>query len=127
MADGTLNVATTGGNVNLSGLEIYQGTVPAGARVSLAPPATAPAPNALSLYPNPVSASTQLQLPVAQAEEVEVGIFSTQGTLISRQRVRVEPNSPSLPIPTNNLAAGNYVLRVLSGSQRGSSIRFAKE
>ena len=79
------------------------------------------------MYPNPVIASTQLQLPVAKAEEVEVGIFTMQGNPISRQRISVEPNTPSLPIPTNNLTAGNYILRVLSGSQQGKSIRFAKE
>ena len=126
VADGTLNVATTGGNVNLSGLEVYRGTVAAGARASLSAPAQAPA-SALSMYPNPVIASTQLQLPVAKAEEVEVGIFTMQGNPISRQRISVEPNTPSLPIPTNNLTAGNYILRVLSGSQQGKSIRFAKE
>ena len=58
---------------------------------------------------------------------MEVGIYTTQGNPISRQRVNVEPNTPSLPIATSNLVAGNYILRVLSGSQQGKTIRFAKE
>ena len=127
VADGTLNVATAGGNANLSGLEIYQGTAPAGVRPSLAAPVLAPATSAASLYPNPVLASTQLLLPVASAEDVEVGIYTAQGTPVGRQQVRVEPNTPSLPLATTALPAGTYTLRVLSGSQRGKIIRFAKE
>jgi len=125
VADGTLNVATTGGNVNLAGLEIYQGSVTTAARSNT--PASAPSVGTLSLYPNPSIASMQLQLPVAKAEKVEVGIYTTQGNLISRQQVSVEPKTPSLPIPTNDLATGNYILRVLSGSLQGKTIRFAKE
>ncbi|NVO32576.1 Ig-like domain-containing protein [Hymenobacter lapidiphilus] len=128
VTDGTLNVATTGGNVNLAGLEIYQGSGAAGTGTVLAASASSSISlGALRLYPNPTVASMQLQLPVTTAEEVEVGIYTIQGVSLSRQRIVIEPNTPSQPIPTNNLVAGTYILRVLSGSQRGKSLQFVKQ
>ncbi|MBF9236267.1 hypothetical protein I2I05_02555 [Hymenobacter sp. BT683] len=82
---------------------------------------------ALSLYPNPVTAETLLQLPVDTAEILELGIYTPQGRLAGSQRVRAVPQGPGVPLATAALPVGPYVLRVLSGSLRGQSLRFAKE
>ncbi|MBF9236253.1 carbohydrate binding domain-containing protein [Hymenobacter sp. BT683] len=91
------------------------------------PRSTAEAGAALSVYPNPVGASTQLHLPVATAEIVELGIYTAQGKTISLQRVAAAPQGPDATVNTAALPAGSYVLRVLSGSLRGQSLHFGKE
>ena len=126
VTDGTLNLATTGGNVNLSGFEVWRQST--SARIGDTSTSSA-STTSLSIYPNPVSASasSQVLIPVTKAEEVEMGIFTAQGTPISSFRAQVDPTAPSVPLPSSNLPADNYILRVLGGSQQGKSIRFAKE
>ncbi|WP_035563461.1 Ig-like domain-containing protein, partial [Hymenobacter sp. IS2118] len=106
VTDGTLNVSTAGGNANLSGLEIWK-------QNTTAMRSTSPTTNGFSVYPNPISADSQVQVAVVETEKMNFGLFNSQGSLVQRQRSTVSANAPSQAMLTGDLSQGTYSMKIL--------------
>ena len=130
VSDGTLNVATSGGNVNVSGIEVWRVNATAPVKAAAAVPTTAPvtaggAPTSFTASPNPFEAVLRVNSQVAAPETADVALFDATGTVVLRQKVRLDAQAaPALA--TGDLPKGLYTLKILSGSQRGQSIRVEK-
>ncbi len=133
VTDGTLNVATSGGNVNVSGIEVWRMNTAVGAvsPVPTAAPTTTTTvtasiePVILTASPNPFDAALRVNSQVAAPETADVALFDAVGTAVLRQKILLDAQSPPV-LATNDLPKGLYTLRILSGSQRGQSLRVEK-
>jgi hypothetical protein len=69
-------------------------------------------------YPNPVSAELNIELDIDQGikGEVVVDIFDTFGKQVLSKKVNAEGRRLNVNVPTDNLASGNYIIRVKNGS-----------
>ncbi|MDO7852495.1 Ig-like domain-containing protein [Hymenobacter convexus] len=119
VTDGTINVGTTGGNANLSGLEIWKHT-------STAMRGTAPSTNGFGLFPASGRADAQVQM--ASAATVKAGLrqSSRQATPARRPGIAFGPAAPGLAVLTDKRSAGDYRPTYLnslpSGKNNGSLI-----
>jgi chitinase len=121
VTDGTINVATSGGNVNISGIEVWKQNTTA------ARSTTTGATASFTASPNPFGASLNIQVPVTQAEQMDLGLYNSAGVLVRRQSFTFAPNATTQTIATADLVAGNYTLRFLSGSLSGRSLNVQKQ
>jgi hypothetical protein len=78
-------------------------------------------------YPNPVKLLATLQVSAARKGTVDVRITDAQGRLVQQLKPDVAAGINNLPINTSTLAAGAYVLTVVSEQGDERNIRFVKE
>ncbi|OGJ91771.1 MAG: hypothetical protein A2268_08110 [Candidatus Raymondbacteria bacterium RifOxyA12_full_50_37] len=70
----------------------------------------------LQTFPNPCKDVSTISLHMAKAGQVNVAVYAIDGTLISTlAHGAMNPGAYSLPLQTNRLAAGVYVVRVKTG------------
>ena len=127
--DAYLRDAQTGQTLNLRSQPAYAFTVTAGqatalltGRFSLAfsatALATAPALTAaqVALYPNPARGTFTVLMPgVAGATAVQAELVNALGQVVRRQSAPLPASGATLAVPTAELAAGVYTLRLLAG------------
>ncbi|MGI4864520.1 MAG: glycine-rich protein [Janthinobacterium lividum] len=71
----------------------------------------------VTVYPNPAHASFVVALPgVAGASTVQAELFNALGQVVRRQSVALPTAGTALTMPTADLAAGVYVLRLQAGT-----------
>jgi hypothetical protein len=71
----------------------------------------------VTVYPNPAHASFTVALPgVAGASTVQAELLNTLGQVVRRQAAVLPPAGTALTMPTADLAAGVYVLRLQAGA-----------
>ena len=76
------------------------------------------------LYPNPVVATTTLNLGSNEAEEVQISIHGLNGQLISLQTYEV--NNAEVVLNTAPLATGTYIIR-FNGRNTNGTIKMVKQ
>ncbi|GAB3638276.1 hypothetical protein GCM10027422_38660 [Hymenobacter arcticus] len=136
VSNGTIQLTTSGGTVNLSGVEVWQQTTSsavaarsAAATTSALTATSSAAVAPASLYPNPLSGSqsqVQVAATVAQAEQMVVQVLSKMGTLLRQATLSFPAGLSSQLLDVGSLSPGTYVVRFASGSLQGKTIGLVK-
>ncbi|UOQ96679.1 Ig-like domain-containing protein [Hymenobacter sp. 5317J-9] len=111
VTDGTINVGTTGGNVNLSGLEIWKHN-------STAMRGIAPSTNGFGLFPAAGRADAQAQLATAAAK-ADLGLTSAHAAPVQGYRFAFGPATPGVAVLTDDQLTGDHRQLSLSSPQTG--------
>uniref|UniRef100_UPI00286D3BED T9SS type A sorting domain-containing protein n=1 Tax=Hymenobacter sp. TaxID=1898978 RepID=UPI00286D3BED len=138
VSNGTLRLTTSGGTVNLSGVEVRrQGTGGASSAASIFSAKVAGAGSEaaakaapVTLYPNPVeTGQTQVQVAatVAQAEKMQVQVLTNMGVVVRRATLAFPAGTSSQPLSVGALPVGSYVVRFVSGSLAGTALNLLKK
>jgi hypothetical protein len=77
----------------------------------------------VNVFPNPARDVLHVIMPTAYTNKVHLQLFSDQGQLISS----FHTPSNNITIPLQNLAAGNYVLKILHDDGRRENHPFVKQ
>ncbi len=113
ITDGTINIATTGGAVNFSGVEVWKvnASTTIAAREALAVEAAAAETFAVKLYPNPVQDRLSVKLPFAadQVRGTSVADASGKPRLHNAHQAVA---ADELEIRTEDLQPGFYLLKL---------------
>jgi PKD repeat protein len=80
----------------------------------------------LKLYPNPVKNELNLSFTAPAAGDYQIQIFSLEGKLLQQRRENMLIGNNVLQLPTDQLSAGMYLLRLQSEGQT-TSLRFIKQ
>ena len=126
-AAGALALTSTGGTVNLSGLEVWQTTATAARPLAAAAPAAGTG-LAATLYPNPSSTGRYtLDFPTNPGPNVQYVLLLPTGGAVARGELRMKPGSWSaeLDFSALQLAPGVYFLRLI-GSGRQTRFRLLR-
>ena len=81
---------------------------------------------ALALYPNPVQATTILQLYNLKHGAYRLTIFDLKGRIVAERSVTVANGFTSLPLSVQELSSGSYLLQ-LSGNNQTLQTRLQKQ
>jgi hypothetical protein len=74
--------------------------------------------NQMFVYPNPSSSSTKVKFTLDKISTVEVQVFNNQGVMISSNLISdAKVGSNIIELNTDNMAAGSYIIRVVSNSK----------
>ena len=122
--NGTIQLTTTGGTVNLSGVEVWSQTT--SSNRSSAPTAATSSP---SLYPNPLEGSltqVQVEATLPAAESIQVQVLSSMGVQVAQATLRFAAGTSSQPLTVGSLQPGAYIVRFVSGSLAGTSLNMLK-
>ncbi|MGE5518453.1 MAG: S8 family peptidase [Candidatus Dadabacteria bacterium] len=82
--------------------------------------------NVLVLYPNPVKGNIVIQVNTIQTSPVTVRIFSMSGQRLYEAKLSPSNVLSGYPLPTTNLASGEYIVSVYNGSGKVGTARFIK-
>jgi chitinase len=126
VADGTINVGTSGGHANVSGIEIWKQNSVVAARTATTSTITN-ASATFSAYPNAFSSELNVQVAATQTEQMEVALFNASGSPVRRQAFTFSPATSVQTLQTSNLPTGAYTLKFMSGSLQGKSINLIKK
>ncbi|MBK0402330.1 T9SS type A sorting domain-containing protein [Adhaeribacter sp. BT258] len=64
------------------------------------------------LYPNPASNKCYLKVQAGYPEEVVIGIYETNGRLLTRKTVKLTAGENNIPLETKTLQPGFYVIKI---------------
>ncbi|MBJ6110365.1 hypothetical protein JAO73_15180 [Hymenobacter sp. BT523] len=112
VTDGTLNVGTTGGNANLSGLEIWKHN-------STAMRSIAPSPNGFGLFPATSRPDAQAQVASAATAQAGLRPASAQAAPVQGLRFILETATPGLTVRTDDRLTADHRQYSLSSLQPG--------
>jgi hypothetical protein len=73
--------------------------------------------NEITAYPNPIKDFTTLQMDFAKAENVTMSLYSEDGKSIQNYTMQAAKGINTKKIDMNNLAAGNYMLKVTTSTE----------
>ncbi|UOQ50802.1 Ig-like domain-containing protein [Hymenobacter cellulosivorans] len=128
VTDGTLNVSTSGGHANLSGVEVWKAATGTAtttqARTSVG--SSTAMVGSVSAYPSPMTNELSIELNQAQTETMRVAILNQSGAVVQNSEVAFKQGLSTDKLNVSNLPAGNYFLRFTSGSLTGKSIQISK-
>jgi hypothetical protein len=72
----------------------------------------------IEAYPNPMASETHIRFPLEmESDETVVELFDASGRLVLSSEARIDAESNTVTIPTENLAKGLYHLVVQCGSE----------
>lgn len=135
VTDGTIRLTSSGGTVNLSGIEVWQQATTtslarsaAGASASTPLAGTAPT-DPTTVYPNPLVGSqsrVQVAATLAQAEQVVLQVLNRMGTLVQQATVSFPAGTSSQFLEVGTLPQGTYLVRFASGSLLGKTLGLIK-
>ncbi|MBD0255208.1 MAG: choice-of-anchor D domain-containing protein, partial [Cytophagales bacterium] len=111
ITDGAISLATTGGAVNFSGVEVWRVTSPA-ARIAAGNGTEAPA---VRLHPNPVRDRLTVELPFP-ADQVEATAIADAAGVVRLKDAHVAAGPQALHLDVAALPAGLYLLRIEAGT-----------
>ena len=131
VSDGTLQLTTTGGTVNLSGVEVWA-QAPAGRHAAAATSlgASVALPGSPNLYPNPLvgsQAQVLVEATLAEADDVQVQVLNSVGVQVARATLSFPAGTSSQPLAVGDLPAGPYVVRFASGALAGTALNLLKK
>jgi uncharacterized repeat protein (TIGR03803 family) len=112
VTDGTINLATTGGAANFSGVEVWKANTTA--RVA-ADDSGMEAKETLRAYPNPADNRFTVELPFAAGEVTGTGVLDATGKQYLQNTHRVSGDQ-HLDLEVGSLRPGMYLLRVEAGN-----------
>jgi glucose/arabinose dehydrogenase len=115
ITDGTLNIASSGGHANLSGLEVWK--VNTAARRGEVSGEVSP-PRLVSVYPNPSGGDVTVRYYAADEGKVAVQITDVLSRKVLQTNVAVKPGYNVAVLPTAGFAPGIYQLNLHSGSEQ---------
>ncbi|TGE29295.1 Ig-like domain-containing protein [Hymenobacter metallicola] len=128
VTDGTLNVTTSGGYANLSGIEVWRQTTGTAtstqSRFDLN--SSSPMVASVSAYPSPMTNELSIELNAAQTETMRVAILNQSGAVVQNSDVAFTKGVSNDKLNVSSLPAGNYFLRFTNGSLAGKSIQVTK-
>ncbi|SMB92714.1 hypothetical protein SAMN00120144_3658 [Hymenobacter roseosalivarius DSM 11622] len=129
VSDGMIQLTSTGGDANISGLEVW--TAPGSAPAqSNTPPNTVATINSVSTqsFPNPFEDVVIIQTQLKKAETMNVALFNQVGRLIQKRSISFSAGvaQSSIDMSTLNLPSGRYYLMFISGSLSGKTIKLTK-
>ena len=75
---------------------------------------------AIEVFPNPVAAVTQLQLPAGIHGALRIDILDAGGMLTKTMNLQSAGNAQSIPVDLSYLSRGTYILRVTGANTRFS-------
>jgi ELWxxDGT repeat protein len=126
VSDGTLNLTSSGGNVNLSGIEVWKLLdAPAAARIAAAGNAERPEAGAVVVYPNPVRDQLTVRLPFPAATVQTTSVTDALGR-VQLLNVHQPAGEDGLLIRTGALRKGLYLLTLDTG-QESRLVKFIKQ
>lgn len=73
------------------------------------------------LYPNPANEYTTITFPKPLSEDADLQIFNELGTLVKSERI--QNNTETVIISTNDLSGGIYIVRILQRSNRAMALK----
>ena len=123
VTNGTIQLATTGGTVNLSGVEVWSQTTSSSRTLTTA--AGSP-----SVYPNPIEGSltqVQIEATLPAAESIQVQVMSSMGVNVAQGTLNFTAGTSSQPLTVGSLQPGTYVVRFVSGSLAGTTLSLMKK
>jgi hypothetical protein len=128
VTDGTIRLASTGGEANISGIEIWN--APANAPSTVNAPSQPIATNTVSAqtFPNPFEDVVTITTQLKAAETMNVALFNQVGRLIQRRNIHFNAGiaQSSIDMSSLNLPSGRYYLMFLSGSLTGKMLKLNK-
>ncbi|HEX8530082.1 MAG TPA: T9SS type A sorting domain-containing protein, partial [Cytophagales bacterium] len=126
ITDGTINIATTGGAANFSGVEVWKvNATTAAAREALAGEAAAAETFGVQLYPNPVQDRLSVKLPFAAGQVRGTSVADAAGKPRLHNAHRAV-GADALEIRTEGLPPGFYLLK-LDTEQGFKVVKFIKQ
>ncbi|QNH63092.1 PKD domain-containing protein [Hymenobacter sediminicola] len=118
---GTLQLVGSGGNLNLSGIEVWRRTTTAARTTASSSSATLTLPLPSAVYPNPSPAGRYtLELPTEMGATVQYVLLSPVGREMMRGETRMAPGSRQMELDFSSLIfePGMYYLRLTTGAGR---------
>jgi hypothetical protein len=112
ISDGIINIASSGGHTNLSGLEVWK--VNPAARQGVMP-GEAPPPDLISIYPNPSAGDVTVRYYAAEGKVV-LQITDVLSRKVLQTHSVAKPGYNVAILPTSGLAPGIYHLNLRSAS-----------
>jgi hypothetical protein len=126
VTNGTIQLTSTGGEANISGVEIW--TTP-----SVTPSTTSGnliAKNTVSnqTFPNPFEDVVTIETQLKEPETMNVALFNQVGRLIQRRNMSFGAGiaQSRIDMSSLNLPSGRYYLMFMSGSLTGKTIKLTK-
>jgi len=117
ITDGAINVSSSGGQGNFSGIEVWTGTSGAAVRTSTLKEETADNSGTLEANPNPFSTKLNVRFRARQSANARVELFDMQGRsvhlLYSGKMSAGETKEKELE--TSELPDGIYILQFVNG------------
>lgn len=111
-----------GSDPRLRYIEADDGIGPADVRSTATETPYTPARPALSVHPNPAYGHARLQLVAARGEVLRVALYDAGGRLLAHVHDGLlPPGTHDLSLPTHNLAAGTYFVRVEGAGFRAAA------
>jgi hypothetical protein len=122
VTNGTIRLTSTGGEANISGIEIW--TAPGSTTTTLI------ATNTVSTqaFPNPFEDVITIQTQLRAPETMNVGIYNQVGRLVQRRNITFSAGIAQNTIDMSNidLPRGRYYLMFMSGSLFGKVVKLTK-
>ena len=76
--------------------------------------------NAVSLYPNPVSASTTLSITLDRAQSVTLSIVDSRGAMVEQRTMLLPSGNTSIPLNVSQYSDGVYSITVQYSQERNT-------
>jgi len=70
----------------------------------------------LTVYPNPVSEATAMQIENANGETIDIKVYNISGQLVYRQTVQTQIGDENIALPIQQLSSGVYFITAQAGS-----------
>jgi hypothetical protein len=117
--DGTINVSTSGGHANLSGIEVWTANGLPSGRVALSSPDPEADRPEFFAYPNPFSGMLNIEFTPRESAPTELAMYDIRGVQV---RTLFKCNSQAgireqLEIDTGDVPDGIYVLELVNGKR----------
>ncbi|WP_242928746.1 T9SS type A sorting domain-containing protein [Pontibacter vulgaris] len=129
MSDGTLNLTTAGGAVNLSGIEIRVVTT----TTSIASTETAATQGDvvtdIQVYPNPFTSKIAVQIPATTSDLKEVSITNKAGrTVYEEAQIKADKARRfDFDLASSNLPKGTYLLKMVFADGKEQQVKMYKQ
>ncbi|MBC6607468.1 T9SS type A sorting domain-containing protein [Hymenobacter sp. BT188] len=128
VSDGFIQLASSGGDANISGIEVW--TAPGSTPAPSSTPTTLATTNSVSTqsFPNPFEDVVTIQTQLKTAETMNVALFNQVGRLIQKRSINFSAGvaQSSIDMSSLNLPTGRYYLMFMSGSLSGKTIKLTK-
>ncbi|TGE14045.1 Ig-like domain-containing protein [Hymenobacter elongatus] len=120
---GTISITSTGGYINLSGVEVWRKNT--GTALNVAP-AAAKSTASVSTFPNPVVDELSLEVDVPQTETMRVAMLNQNGATVMNSSLTFAQGTSTERLAVQQLPAGQYYLKFLDGSLAGKTMAVLK-
>ena len=81
----------------------------------------------VGIAPNPVSNTAQLRINASKADVVNLTIISTEGHVVYRNNVQLQPGSSVVNLDIAKLPAGVYMIKGMFSDGATNTVKFLKQ